>query len=244
MKIAILSDLHIKEPSFGNKFLFTDDEFSDRLNVLLQSFDKIILNGDIFELWKTVLPLYKYQKYEYLNIKKHFPKSCNTIFNSNKIILLQGNHDNRLITLSKEFPELKKVKNWHIETNSKDEIFSFWHGHLDFFNRIFPYSGFFFTWISGIFERIFSRGSKDYLGIAKIFKKPFFKNSVQIKHFVKHIDMYDNIVFVGNGHTHYEEQKVFIHNNKERIFLNTGFYNKKEQDIYWIDTETKEIGKI
>ena len=242
MKIAILSDLHIKEKSFGNKFLLNDLEFASILVTLSNRCDYVVLNGDVFELWKTTLPFFSFQDDEMQLIIDQYPATMKAIQAYN-VVLLMGNHDNCLKKLSKQFPQLNKAITEIFFMNSKGERFLFWHGHSDFFNRVWPWSGFFFTWLSGLFERIFARGTSDYKGVAAFFKKPFFKNSTQIRLFKKRVRKMKDLVFVANGHTHYPEVKRFQYKQRERIFLNTGVFNKR-REIDIIDLETKEIQKI
>lgn len=242
MKIAIISDIHIKAPDGSNKFLWTDIEFNMYLHYLMEQVDEIFLNGDVFEIWKPWLPLFKFQKKEFEEILKHYPRTMRTIQeNYTRIHVLIGNHDNSLTKLKSIYPEIRHAREAIVKVNSSRDLILVWHGHLDFWNRTAPWLGFFFTWISGIVERILFRSSKKYLGFAKFFKKPFFKNQTQVEFFKKEIDKYSHLVCMINGHTHHAQIIRFEYKGRERLYINSGYFNGMNQDLTIVDTETLQV---
>lgn len=240
MKIAILSDLHIKQNDGSDKFIWNDNQFNNYLNNLIDQVDRVYFNGDIFELWKTKLPTFKYQITEFSEIKKQYPHTLRTIFQHPKVVTIVGNHDAAANRLNEFFPEFNKYKFSDTIINSKGQIINIWHGHLDFWNRVLPYTGFLLTWITGIFERTFFKNASDYRSFSKSLKQQFFKNTSQIKNFKFEIDTYDNLVCMINGHTHSDQIKKFDYNGKERLYINTGYFNGSSRNIVILDTETLE----
>lgn len=240
MKIAVLSDLHIKYSDGSKKFIFTDLEFLEYLKELLTRVDYIILDGDVLELWKPLGLTFNSQRLEYEKILEAYPNTLGFIFNDSRVKLIYGNHDDSIPKLGNYYRELRKFKyDWYFFCN-QGEI-KIWHGHLDFWNAKLPKVGFFFTWISGIVERILFRKENHYLGFAKFFKKPFFKNSTQIKDFKESIDSNDDLVVMINGHTHHSEIIRFEYNNKERLFINCGYFNGVNKDLIILDTDSLDV---
>ena len=116
MNILILSDLHIEKGDNFGLFQWDDDEFISCIEKAreLYSVNKIILNGDIFELLK----------YSFREIRKARPVLIRYLLN-NDFIILKGNHD-ILSTLGKEYYRI---------TNSHGQVIHIEHGHnADWFN--------------------------------------------------------------------------------------------------------------
>ncbi|TXG82714.1 MAG: hypothetical protein E6R13_04590 [Spirochaetes bacterium] len=241
MKIAVLSDLHIKAEDGSKKFLLSDIEFRDYLLALLKQVDFIVLNGDVLELWKSKWLSFNSQIKEYERIVDEYPETLSLIFTNDRISLVYGNHDDAIPKLSRFYSDLKKFKEVKQFFCPAGQI-KIWHGHLDFWNSKVPKIGFFFTWLSGVVERIIFRKKKHYLGVAKFFKKPFFKNSTQIKDFKEFVDYFDDdVVVVINGHTHHSEIVRFDYYGKERLYINCGYFNGLNQDVIILDTDTMEV---
>jgi UDP-2,3-diacylglucosamine pyrophosphatase LpxH len=241
MRIAVLSDLHIKSNDGSKKFLLSDIEFRDYLLELLKKVDFVVLNGDVLELWKPRWPTFKSQIKEYEKIVDEYPETLSLLFTNDRISLVYGNHDDAIPRLSRLYPSLKKFKAIKQFFTQKGQI-KIWHGHLDFWNSKLPKIGFLLTWFSGVIERILFRKRKHYLGIAKFFKKPFFKNSTQVKDFKNFIDNFGEDVLVTiNGHTHHSQVIRFDYEGKERLYINCGYFNGLNQDLVILDTNTMEV---
>jgi predicted phosphodiesterase len=84
MNILILSDLHIDKGDNIGLFRWDDEEFIDCVEKIRQfhSVDRIVLNGDIFELLK----------YSFKEIEEARPALFRYLLN-NDFIMLSGNHD-------------------------------------------------------------------------------------------------------------------------------------------------------
>lgn len=240
MKVAVLSDLHIKYTDGSKKFIFSDSEFLEYLKELLTRVDFLILDGDVLELWKPLGLTFKSQILEYEKIVDEYPSTLAFIFDDPRVKLIYGNHDDAIPKMSKFYSPLRKFKYDEYLFCSQGEI-KIWHGHLDFWNSKLPKIGFFLTWCSGIIERVLFKKANHYKGFAKFFKKPFFKNSTQIKDFKDCIDSDDNLVVMINGHTHHSEILRFEYNNKERLYINCGYFNGINKDIVILDTDTLDV---
>jgi predicted phosphodiesterase len=116
MNLLILSDLHIDTGDNFGLFQWDDEEFIGTIEKMreLYSIDKIIFNGDIFELLK----------YSFNDIRKARPVLIRYLLN-NDFQFLKGNHD-ILSIFGKESFRL---------TNSSGQIIHIEHGHnADWFN--------------------------------------------------------------------------------------------------------------
>lgn len=187
MKYLILSDLHLGSPLFKYEL-----ELIHLLND--NKFDKIIINGDIFDIWE--LPINKIiSKYIILiNI-------INNLAISKSIIIIRGNHDPNITVLSSIFYSCNVV--FQYEYNNNIVI----HGS-EFDDLIMKYSiiAKFLGYINWFFERI-------HLDLKTFFRELFYSISAkrQKKYYNdlisdieksavdKYKDTYDFIIM---GHTH------------------------------------------
>lgn len=84
MNILVISDLHMDTGDRFGTFKWNEMDMISHLEFMQQSFriDKIILNGDIFEL----------MKYKLEEIRKAYPELMN-YFKNKDFIFIRGNHD-------------------------------------------------------------------------------------------------------------------------------------------------------
>jgi predicted phosphodiesterase len=116
MNILILSDLHIDTSDTFGTFQWDDLELITYIERLRYEYniEKVILNGDIFEL----------MKYRYEDIAKAHPRLIK-YFLKNKFIYIKGNHD-----LMMDYG----LENYQI-VNSAGQVIHIEHGHrADWFN--------------------------------------------------------------------------------------------------------------
>ncbi len=241
MLIGFISDLHIKGEDGSKKFLMNDKEFSSFIKDLLTKVDILYLNGDVLELWKSKWFSLKSYKKEYEKTIDEYPESMSLILHDKRIKCISGNHDALVHKLSKYYKDLRAFKTDDILPCKYDGFIKIYHGQMDIWNKNYPFLGHFFSWIAGHFERLIFRTSIHYIGFAKRVKKPFFKNSTQIDYFKKLIDLNDDIYCVVNGHTHHAQIIRFEYKDKERLFINTGYFNGFNKDVTIIDTKDLSV---
>lgn len=245
MKVAVLSDLHIKTKDSACLFEYSDYEMQIFLEKLSEEVDRIYLNGDVFELWKTIRLSNKSIDHEIEGIFNNYPLSLHTILSNPKIFLTIGNHDGYLGNQLHDSKWNGKLLLGAEIKNSRGETISIWHGHLDIFNNKFPFVGRFISFCGGWIERILSffhsRGA--YLWYRSFMRSQSFKNSTQIKQYKKDIGEDGSLVCMINGHTHVNEIKRFEYAGKSRLYVNTGLFDGNTRDVTIIDTETLAVVK-
>ena len=118
MNLLILSDLHIGANDKFDTFKWSADDFINSLKIVIreENIDKVILNGDIFELYK-----YTWGEIENVNQK------LIDFFRESKFVFIKGNHYAVL-----PFGE----NSWSLK-NSRGKEISIEHGHVvDFMSGI------------------------------------------------------------------------------------------------------------
>jgi predicted phosphodiesterase len=222
MKILILSDLHLDANSLLNTFEWDLDEFITSLKNIRHShvIDKIVLNGDIFDLCKdTYDDIIQHNKrlFDYLNL-------VNTTF-------IKGNHDASL-----PFEESIDI------INSKGIKIHIEHGHkCDIINGtlIGRFIGRFFYKILLLFSRL-SFVCDFYNDCMKQQIAEFRKYSSHkyLKYATKLYEKYDVIIL---GHTHKME---YHHTAKCKHYFNCGSCSFGKFEGIVLDTETLEHSMI
>jgi UDP-2,3-diacylglucosamine pyrophosphatase LpxH len=245
MRIGIISDLHVKKKDSTCLFFYTDHELAIYLEQLCSEVDRVYLNGDVFELWKTKWLSDTSISDEIDGIFSEYPMFISCILENPKIFILIGNHDEYL---KQELfrPKWKNKLLLHEElVNSAGENILIWHGQLDIFNNKLPVVGRFISYLGGWIERILY-----YLQLRSIYhwfrdriRSGTFKNSTQVKQFKKDIGENGDLVCVINGHTHVNEIRRFEYAGKRRTYINTGMFDGDTRDVTVLDTETLDIVK-
>jgi predicted phosphodiesterase len=223
MKILVISDLHLGLDQKGDIFGWEESEFLEILknNINLFQIEKIILNGDVFELYKHTkkdIETHYYQLLSFLRMKE--------------AVFLRGNHD--AIT--------KTGKNFYLIKNSKGETIYIEHGHnADFFN------GTKLGRIVGMFSMSllkkmcqFDFVNRIYLKIVKlddeITRIPRKYNSFKyLNYALKLLKKYDVVIL---GHTHKLEVHKTWYLNKKKKYLNCGSCSLGRFHGIVLDTET------
>jgi len=236
MKIAAISDLHIMPRCPASDFYWDDAALSIYLQELLLKVDIVLIVGDFLELWQTA-GYSRSDKYrEVKEIEEEFPRTMELIKNSDNIELLYGNHDELLSTgISLHARD--------IITLDEGKVVAF-HGIYDYFNNNFPKAVELMSWVAGWLERIvspfveadFDKVLRRLLGI-----KSLCENYKQVRGMKALINRDDRIVVVFNGHSHQPQIVKFIYEDKERIFINCGYFDGKVITTTYLDTETMSI---
>ena len=106
-KIIVVSDLHIAPENWLNGEFKAINEFVDWVHSKIRLGYKIVLNGDIFELWETK----RWKKWQV--IWKTISKSrISSLLENNNIFYIIGNHDAPLKgTVKSQFSLDCKIKN-------------------------------------------------------------------------------------------------------------------------------------
>jgi predicted phosphodiesterase len=223
MNLLVLSDLHIDNGdnfgSFGwktKKFIKTFEKIIDYYQI-----DQIILNGDVFDL-------YKY------SFKEVYAKNSELIsfLNRKKCIYIRGNHD-----LLNPF-----AKDFHLIINSHGKKIFIEHGHnADFLNgttlgRGISRVGFYllklvikFKWI----EKLYFNAVEYNDEVDRIPRK--YNSYKYLKYALRLLRSYDVVIL---SHTHkLESHKTYYLNNK-KLYLNTGTCSLGRFQAIIIDTES------
>ena len=222
MKLLVISDLHIADNENLGTFGWECEEFIAQMEEVqkAQFIDKVILNGDVFDLYKS-------NYHEIVSKKKKLVEYFKRIGS----VFIRGNHDFALGFGQDCFGLV----------NSKGEKIHIEHGHKgDFVNgtRLGRFMGFSFYVVLKVVSQL------------SITRKVYFKcmehdegfrghgkyNSYKyLRYAVKLLHKYDLVIL---GHTH----KIEIHdtywlNNKKR-YINTGSCSFGRFQGVIIDTET------
>jgi predicted phosphodiesterase len=223
MNILVISDLHIDTRDNFGMFQWNEMEFVAQVEKLreIYSVDKIILNGDIFELLK----------YSYEEIKKAYPVLISYI-SGKDFVLIKGNHD--------------KVNGFGIThfqiTNSKGQTIYIEHGHkVDWFNGTKFGNGLGKT---GLFLLKLLSGSngimKAYLklvfNLEQIDKIPKRYNTLKyLTYALKLLKEHDVVIL---SHTHKLESHHTYYLNKKKRYLNSGSCSLGRFEGIILNTET------
>ncbi|MBN2049903.1 MAG: metallophosphoesterase family protein [Spirochaetales bacterium] len=223
MKILVLSDLHIGNGNSLGAFGWRDDDFISRLELYreLYGIDTVVLNGDVFEMYK----------YSFKEIYRHHRKLLDYFFRE-EFILLRGNHDSA-------FPgsrdELTVV-------NSSGRLIHFEHGHrADFCGymavRAFHRIGFRllrFSSLLGSIHRLARFFTERYENFDRIqLKKGRYRRYAE--GLLKGLD--DVIVL---GHTHAMESIEFHERGGTKMMINSGTCSQGRFQAVVLDTESLE----
>lgn len=224
MNLLVLSDLHIGNNDHFDSFGWQPEEFIRALEVMKfkEHIDKIVLNGDIFELYK----------YSFDEIKSSNKLIVDYLLNNKDVVYLKGNHD----AICPFGQDIYRVE------NSKGKIIHIEHGHsADFmngthlgrkiqtlgFNLLRPFSK--FRPVFNIYQKIQLMGEV----INNIPKK---YDSIRYLSYALRLLKHNDVVIM--GHTHkIESHKTYYLNNK-KLYINSGSCSMGRFQGVLIDTET------
>ncbi|HBE04705.1 MAG TPA: hypothetical protein DC049_19835 [Spirochaetia bacterium] len=224
MNLLVLSDFHLCNGDKFGTFGWKSREFKKILKRLVKHYniEQIILNGDIFELYK----------YNYSDIAAEYPKLIKFINKKKLFIYIRGNHD---------WVCDYGLENYTIE-NSKMEKIYFEHGHeADLWNGTLP---------GRVIGRLLFRFLKILVNIN--FFRSIYLRIVEIDAEINHIPRrynswrylqyalnllkkYDMVVL---GHTHKIETHECRYLGKKKVYLNSGACTLGKFEGLFIDSET------
>lgn len=229
MILLIISDLHIDAGGKLGTFGWKPKKFIKTLNKIISFYNvnKIILNGDIFDLYKNSIS-------EILRANKKILK----FFRKNNCILIRGNHD---IWLSNSLDHYDII-------NSKGNIIHIEHGHkADFMNgtkfgrflAIFLYTllKFFvkFKYVERLYFKVISR-------IEDMHRIPRKYNTLKyLLYALRLLKKYDMVIL---GHTHKLEEHKLYYLNQKKIYLNCGTCSMGRLQAIILNTETLKYETI
>ncbi len=230
MKILIISDLHIGNNDDFSTFSWKAGNFIRAIELLKaeESIDKIVLNGDVFELYK----------YSFDEIVESNPSLVEYLMSHPDIIYLKGNHD-AICPLGEESTSM---------INSHGNRIYIEHGHTaDFMNGTFlgrKIQTFGFNllrwgskarWILNIYQKLLLAGE----AINKIPKK---YDSIRYLTHALHLLKNNDVVIL--GHTHKIESHKTYYLNKKKLYINCGSCSLGRFQGVILNTETLDYETI
>jgi len=229
MNILVISDMHIGKGDSFDTFGWEENEFISVLERIRRYFkiEKIILNGDIYEL-------IKYKKSEVYN---SYPKII-SYFKKDFIYYIKGNHD----IINDEGAFVYKIK------NTKGQIIHIEHGHnADFLNG--TKLGRQISSLSLKLLKFFTKNEtllKLYYKIVEfddnINHIPRKYDSIKYLHFALKLLRKSDLVIL--GHTHKIEVHKTYYLNSKKKYLNSGSCSLGRFQAVVIDTETLKYETI
>jgi predicted phosphodiesterase len=223
MKILVLSDLHIDSCDNFGTFQWDEMDLIMQIENIRDAYaiDKVIFNGDVFELIK----------YSFEEIKKANPVLMR-YFKNNDFIFIRGNHD-----------LLNDMAVDHFDiTNSQGQSIHIEHGHnADWLNgnksgRAIGKFGFrmlkklsHIKWVMDIYFKIVSLEDE----INRIPKK---YNTIKYLSYALNLLKDHDVVIL--GHTHKLESHHTYYLNKKKRYLNSGACTLGRFQCIILDTET------
>lgn len=226
MRIFVISDLHIGIDSINDIFKWDTDLFINRMNEIIKcrNIDEVILNGDIYELYKYSFSEIESKNKELIKYLKQFK-------------FIKGNHDSTA----------PYGENHIVYENSKGQKVLIEHGHsCDFLNgtilgRVISRLLFKFLKLSLCFNFV----RKIYFKIVnwddtKILRK--YDRLAYLEYALKKLHDYDVVIL---GHTHKTEYHKSYHETIKKRYFNTGSctFNKLEGVILDLESMEYEIIK-
>ncbi len=218
MRLLILSDLHI-----GNKhniFQWDDNEFIDKVSSIISQYeiDGVILNGDIYDLYKFTEDEIREQHKEIIEFLSQF-------------IYIRGNHD----------------WNWNdgldnfLITNSKGQKIYFEHGHLQDFLNGFTTGRFIATRLLRILRKLlkFEFVKNIYNNFVDNDSENIHKHN-RLKYIIYAFKLFANYDIVCLGHVHKAEVFKTFDRDERKIYLNSGTCSQGKFQAIVFNTETLE----
>ena len=223
MKILVLSDLHIDTCDNFGTFQWNETDFIVQIETIrdIYSIDKVIFNGDVFELLK----------YTYEDIRKANPIIMK-YFSNNDFIFIKGNHD--LLYDS-------GIKHLDL-TNSSGQTIHIEHGHsADWLDGTRIGQA-----ISGLGLSLLKRMSHSELMMRIYFKVVALEEQVnhipkkynRIKYLTYALKLLKEHDVVILAHTHKLESHHTYYLNKKKRYLNSGTCSLGRFQCIIMDTET------
>lgn len=224
MIILVLSDLHIDTHDNFSIFRWDENKFIEQIETIREKYkiEKVILNGDIFEL----------QKYRYNEIRSANPALFKYFESTGDFVIIKGNHD---------FVMNSSLDYYRI-TNSKGQIIHIEHGHnADWLNGTKP---------GRALGKLGLSLLRSMSGSGKLMNLYFriVAYNDQINHIPKRYNTYKYLKYalrllkdfdvVILGHTHKLEAHHTYYLNRKKRYLNSGVCSLGRLQGIIMDTET------
>ncbi|MFP4556181.1 MAG: metallophosphoesterase family protein [Bacteroidales bacterium] len=229
MNLLVISDLHIDNGDKFGAFGWKPKRFIKALDTVIEQneIDKVVLNGDIFELYK----------YNFNDVYR-WNRELIGYFNKREFVYIRGNHD-IFNPLAKESLTI---------SNGKGQTIYIEHGHnADFLNgtklgRFISIAAFNalkklikLQWIEKLYFRVIEWDDQ----INRIPKK--YNTFRYLNYALKLLRNYDVVIL---GHTHKLEAHKTYYLNTKKIYLNTGSCSLGRFQAVILDTETLKYDTI
>ena len=229
MKLLIISDLHLGNGDRFGTFGWDPSRFISVLDDIRTSYgiDRIVLNGDLFELFK----------YRYEEVVKA-QKKILQYFKSLDSVYIRGNHDFFC----------KDGVDYHRITNSQGQVIHIEHGHnADLFNgtklgRSLVHLGFRILRILSKAEwvrRLYLSINESVDEVNAIPRK--YNSYKYLKYAMRLLKDYDAVIL---GHTHKIEVHKTYYLNRKKRYLNCGSCTLGRFQAVMFDTETFDYDTI
>lgn len=229
MNILIISDTHIGDGGKFSSFGWTEDKFIQILKHIKNDYqiEKIILNGDIYELYK----------FDTDDIEAKYQKLI-AFLEDGKNIYIKGNHD-AYINRGLDFYQI---------INSKGKTIHIEHGHnADFMNgtKIGRLIGkYFFHFLKILTKnKYLLKRYFDYMNYHEAIDRiPRKYNRIKyLSYALKLLQKYDLVVL---GHTHKLEIHRTYYLNDKKTYINTGTCSLGRFQAVVLDTESLKYTSI
>ncbi|MCX7881957.1 MAG: metallophosphoesterase family protein [Brevinematales bacterium] len=223
MKILVFSDWHLDAKDALGWFGWDEKKFIKKLQKIITHYqpDKIVLNGDIFEL-------YRYRKVE---IVRRYPELLRFL-QRYSVIYVRGNHDS-----------ISHVGLDYYEISYEGRRILIVHGHqADFFNgnrviRFFVRLGMkglrllsHWNWVRNLYMRVYRHLDTKPLDARK---ENDFKYVVYALRLLD--KQYDAVIL---GHTHQLEDLVLYQRGRKKYYLNSGTCSQGRFQGIFLDVST------
>lgn len=229
MNLLIISDLHLDCGDGFGTFGWKLKKFIKQLEKLVEQhqIDQVVLNGDIFDLYKYTFKQVYRANFELISY-----------FNRNQYIYIRGNHD-----ILNPF-----AKDSHVIVNSKGKTIYIEHGHnADFLNgtrlgRAISLVGFYLlkkTISIGLIQKLYFKVVEFDDEVNRIPKK--YNSYRYLKYALKLLRSYDVVIL---GHTHKLESHKTYYLNSKKIYINSGTCSLGRLQAVILNTETLEFEMI
>lgn len=229
MNLLVLSDLHIDNGDNFGSFGWKPKKFIKALEKVIDFYqvDRVVLNGDIFDLYKYTFKEVYAKNFELINF-----------LSRNKCVFLRGNHD-----LLNPF-----AKDSLLITNSQGKKIHIEHGHnADFLNgtrigRAIGRVG--FSLLKVIikikwFEKLYFKAIEYDDEVNRIPRK--YNSYKYLKYALRLLRSYDVVIL---GHTHKLEMHKTYYLNNKKVYLNTGTCSLGRFQAVIINTESLKYDTI
>ena len=233
MKIAAISDIHIKQRDEASNFQRSDEELLSLLTTLEREYEKIYLLGDIFECQQGLAyPIKQTQIRELEKAVQSYPRSMAFLDQQHeKFHYLSGNHDAimHVADISELPPVLHRIYKGREAsiTTDKGKIY-LQHGEEGIYDTWFRWVWWALPWIAGLWERVKGNPLPSQLK----------KTPVTEKRFLELCKTKEDAMVGVYGHNHFPDTYTVNINNRKCTYINSGYVDTKHIFVAVVDVDT------